>query len=85
LGAGDLKKAKDAAQSPEQKSGESRSAVERRLEEPGMRVLKDPLYGPLASGTDTSASEKGVRFPRRRQEGGSQRKAEEERKRWHFL
>jgi hypothetical protein len=56
LGAEDLKKAKDAAQSPEQKGGESRSAVERHLDEPGMRrVLKDPLYGPLASRADTSA------------------------------
>jgi hypothetical protein len=60
LGAGDLKKAMDAAQSPEQKGGESRSIVERRLQEPGMRrILKDPLYGPLASGADTSTSGKG--------------------------
>jgi hypothetical protein len=41
---------------------------------------KDPLYGPPASGTDTSALGKGVRFPQRRREGGSQQKAEEERK-----
>jgi hypothetical protein len=38
--------------------------VERRLVEPGMRrVLKDPLYGPLASGADTSASGKGCALP----------------------
>jgi hypothetical protein len=50
--------------------------VERRLDEPGMRrVLKDPLYGPLASGADTSASGKGVRFLRRSREGGSQRES----------
>jgi hypothetical protein len=86
LGAGDLKKAKDAAQSPEAKSGESRSAAERRLDKPGKRrVLKDPLYGPLARGADTSASGKGERFLRRSREGGSQQKAVEEKKRWHFL
>jgi hypothetical protein len=38
--------------------------VERRLDEPGMRrVQKDPLYGPLASGADTSASGKGHALP----------------------
>jgi hypothetical protein len=44
--------------------GKSRSAAERRLDEPGMkRALKDPLYGPLASGADTSASGKGCALP----------------------
>jgi hypothetical protein len=53
LGAGDLKK-----------KGESRSAVERRPDEPGMRrVLKVPLYGPLSRGADTSASGKGCALP----------------------
>jgi hypothetical protein len=81
LGSRRPKKAKDAAQTPEQESGESRIAMERRLEEPGMRrVLKDPLYGPPKNGADTSASGKGVRLPRSRQEGGSQRKAEDEKK-----
>jgi hypothetical protein len=38
--------------------------VERHLDEPGMRrVLKDPLYGPLASVADTSASGKGRALP----------------------
>jgi hypothetical protein len=38
--------------------------VERRLDEPGMRsVLKEPLYGPLASGADTFASGKGCALP----------------------
>jgi hypothetical protein len=37
--------------------------VERCLDEPGMRVRKDPLYGPLASGADTSASGKGRALP----------------------
>jgi hypothetical protein len=46
------------------KKGKSRSAVERRLVEPGIRkVRKDPLYGPLASGADTSASGKGCALP----------------------
>jgi hypothetical protein len=38
--------------------------VERRLDEPGKRrALKDPLYGPLARGADTSASGKGCALP----------------------
>jgi hypothetical protein len=42
------KRTKDTAQTPEQKSGESRIAVERRLEEPGTRrVLRTPSKDPL--------------------------------------
>jgi hypothetical protein len=64
--------------------GESRSAVERRLDEPGMRrVLKDPLYGPLASGTDTYASGNGCALPAK--ESRRRLPAVEEKKRWHFL
>jgi hypothetical protein len=52
--------------------------VARRLDEPGMRrVLKDPLYGPLASGADTSASGKRCALPAK--ESRRRRPAE---KRW---
>jgi hypothetical protein len=54
LGSRRPKKTKDAAQTPEQKSGESRIAVERRLEEPGMggsywAPSMDPLQAELTS------------------------------------
>jgi hypothetical protein len=46
------------------KKGKTRSTVERRLVEPGIRrVRKDPLYGPLASGADTSPLGKGCALP----------------------
>jgi hypothetical protein len=56
--------------------------VERRLDEPGKRrVLKDPLYGPLVSGTDTSASGKGRALPAKEsKKAAPSGKAEEEKK-----
>jgi hypothetical protein len=68
------------------KMGESRSAVERRLDEPGMRrALKDPLYGPLASGADTSASGRVCASCEGAEKAAPSGKAVEEKKRWHFL
>jgi hypothetical protein len=60
--------------------------MERCLEEPGMRkVLKDPSMDPLRAELTPPHQGKGVRFLQRSREGGSQRKAVEEKKRWHFL
>jgi hypothetical protein len=61
--------------------------VERQLDEPKMRrVLKDPLYGPLASRADTSVSVKGCALPakewRRRLPAAKRRR---KRKKCHLL